>query len=274
LRLTNPGLPYGTTPTFWASVQYILPGEVATAHRHTAVALRFIMQGTGADTGVEGEKYDMNEGDLVLTPSWTWHDHEHKGDKPMVWLDVLDISLVRSLHATFFEPATKPRQEVGPLPDKSYRQFGSGTMCPLRGAYEGDINPLLVYPRSGAEEAILRASALPPDPYDDIALEYRNPLNGGSAMPTIGTVLQKLRPGAVCQAHRRTGSAVFYVIRGEGRTVVDGEVFDWGPGDFFAIPPWASRQHSNRSDENECLLFQVNDIPVLKKLGMYREEAA
>jgi gentisate 1,2-dioxygenase len=79
IRLTNPGLPYGTTPTFFASIQYILPGEVATAHRHAATALRFIMRGQGADTTVEGEKYEINEGDLVLTPSWAWHDHEHNG---------------------------------------------------------------------------------------------------------------------------------------------------------------------------------------------------
>src|SRR5882724_4876799 len=94
LRLTNPGLPYGTTPSLWASIQVILPGEVASAHRHAATALRFIMEGEGADTIVDGEQYVINEGDLVLTPSWTWHDHEHKGSKPMIWLDVLDISLV------------------------------------------------------------------------------------------------------------------------------------------------------------------------------------
>ncbi|MGF6931170.1 hypothetical protein OKW41_000309 [Paraburkholderia sp. UCT70] len=34
LRLHNPGLPFGTTPTFWASVQVNLPGEVATSRRH------------------------------------------------------------------------------------------------------------------------------------------------------------------------------------------------------------------------------------------------
>ncbi|HUN97642.1 MAG TPA: cupin domain-containing protein, partial [Bradyrhizobium sp.] len=117
LRLTNPGLPYGTTPTFWASIQYILPGEVASAHRHAATALRFIMQGSGADTIVGGEQYIINEGDLVLTPSWTWHDHEHRGSKPMVWLDVLDISLVRALHATFFEPSDAPRQNVNTISD-------------------------------------------------------------------------------------------------------------------------------------------------------------
>lgn len=112
LRLHNPGLPRGTTNTFWASIQVILPGEVATAHRHTANALRFIMQGEGAWTTVDGECYPMRTGDLVLTPSWAWHDHVHRGDQPMIWLDVLDISLMQALEATFFEPYTDGLQPV------------------------------------------------------------------------------------------------------------------------------------------------------------------
>ena len=274
LRLANLGLPFGTTPTFWASIQYILPGEIATAHRHTASALRFIMKGRGADTIVDGERYEMNEGDLVLTPAWTWHDHEHKGNEPMIWLDVLDISLVRSMHATFFEGSDKPRQAVSDIPDRSYRQFGSGIMRPLNDASVPELNPLLVYGAERAQEALRLAAELPPDPYDDTALEYLNPVTGGSALPTIGTVLQSLRPGMHTKPHRHTGSVVYYVMRGNGATIVDGTTFEWGPGDFMAIPPWAVHEHLNRSDDTPAMLFQVNDIPALKKLGLYREQAA
>jgi gentisate 1,2-dioxygenase len=274
LRLTNPGLPYGTTPTFFASIQYILPGEVATAHRHAATALRFIMQGKGADTIVDGEQYQINEGDLVLTPSWSWHDHEHKGDAPMIWLDVLDISLVRSLHATFFEGSAKPRQNVADVPDRSYREFGSGIMRPQRPNHSGLASPLLAYTSARAEEALRQAAGLEPDPYDDIALEYQNPLTGGPALPTLGTVLQMLRPGVTCKPHRHTGSVVYYIVRGSGSMTIDGQRFDWGKGDFIALPPWAVHAHANRSASEEAVMFQVNDIPVLKTLGLYREQAA
>ncbi|SAK65735.1 gentisate 1,2-dioxygenase [Caballeronia arationis] len=273
LRLANRGLPFGTTPTIWASIQYILPGEIATAHRHTASALRFIMKGHGADTIVDGERYEMNEGDLVLTPAWTWHDHEHKGDEPMIWLDVLDISLVRSMHATFFEGSEKPRQAVSEIPDRSYRRYGSGLMRPLNDASTPALNPLLVYSAERSQEALRLAAELPPDPFDDTALEYLNPLTGDSALPTIGTVLQSLRPGMHTKAHRHTGSVVYYVMRGKGATIVDGTTFEWGPGDFMAIPPWALHEHINRSDDTPAMLFQVNDFPALKKLGLYREEA-
>ena len=274
LRLANPGLAYGTTPTIWASIQYILPGEIATGHRHAATALRFVMKGSGADTIVEGEQYMMNEGDLVLTPSWTFHDHEHKGSEPMIWLDVLDISLVRSLDGVFFEPMREARQAVNHAGDRSFRQFGSGVMRPANARHQGPASPVLVYARARAEEALAQAAALEGDPFDDVLLEYQNPLTGGPALPTIGTALQLLRPGVECKAHRHTGSTVYYVLRGEGSTRVDDVAFDWGAGDFMAIPSWAAHQHKNRSRANEAVLFQVNDSPVLKALGLYREEAA
>jgi len=273
LRLTNPGLEYGTTPTFWASIQYILPGEVADAHRHAASALRFIMDGEGAETTVDGENYAFHKGDLVLTPSWTFHDHEHKGDKPMVWLDVLDITLVRKMEAVFFEPSDVPRRPVNHVPDRSYREFGSGIMRPMHAAPAMFSNPLLVYARARAEEALQQAAALDPDPFDDTALEYQNPLTGGPALPTIGTALQRLRPGIKLKAHRHTGSSVYYVVRGTGTTKVGKERFDWGPGDYVAIPPWAVHEHANRSPTQEAVLFHCNDFPAIKALGLWREQA-
>jgi len=274
LRLANPGLPYGTTPTFWASIQYIHPGEVATSHRHAADALRFVMQGSGTETTVDGELYVMRQGDLVLTPSWTWHDHENVTPHHMVWLDVLDISLVRSLHATFFEPFDKPRQPVAAEPDRSFRQFGSGLMRPVGARATRLASPVLAYGWERAIQALEMAAALTPDPFDDIILEYQNPLTGGPALPTIGTMLQMLRPGIETRAHRHTGSVVYYAVEGEGSMMIDDRRFDWGAGDFIALPPWARHSHANRSDKQRAVLFQVNDLVVLKALGLYREEDA
>lgn len=273
LRLSNPGLPYGTTPSFWASIQVILPGEVATAHRHTANALRFIMKGSGAWTTVDGQSYPMAEGDLVLTPSWTWHDHVHDGDEPMIWLDVLDISLVRSLSATFFEPYIRETQAVDAVRDRTWREFGSGIMRPTTPWQVPGLNPLLAYPATVAKRAVQCAMELPRDPHDDVVLEYQNPSNGSSAMRTLGTQLQTLRSGFAGRRRRHTGSKLYYVIRGEGCTEVGEQRFDWRRGDFMAIAPWAWHAHSNTS-ESDAWLFQVNDLPALKALGYYREEKA
>jgi len=272
LRLTNPGLAWGTTPTFWASIQYILPGEIATPHRHAASALRFVMEGHGTDTIVDGEQFDMHEGDLVLTPSWTFHDHESRSDKPMVWLDVLDISLVRALDAVFFEAHESERQTPSAIPDRSFRLYGSGIMRPVNPRHAKASSPVLAYSRERAEAALLAASALEPDPCVDTLLEYQNPLTGGPALPTIGTALQRLRPGFRGAPFRHTGSSVHYVARGEGVTTVNGERFAWGRGDFVAIPPWASYAFENASASDEAVLFHVNDHPALKALGLWREE--
>ncbi|MDA4848523.1 cupin domain-containing protein [Hoeflea poritis] len=272
LRLGNPGLEYGTTPTIWASIQFINPGEVATAHRHTASALRFIMHGKGANTIVDGEQYQMNEGDLVFTPNGAWHDHEHLGDEPMIWLDVLDISLVRSLEAVFYEGSDAPRQPVLNNPQASFSEYGSGIMRPTYPSRLERPNPLLAYPKARMEDAIHNAAMLEPDPHDDTILEFSNPLTGGPANPTIGTFFQRLRPGISLKPHRHTGSSVYHVVRGNGQTVVDDDVFEWAQGDFFSVPPWAKHAHANRSDSDDCLLFQVNDFPVMKTLGLWREE--
>ncbi len=272
LRLANPGLAWGTTPTFWASIQVILPGEVAEAHRHSANAFRFILKGRGCTTTVDGERYEMNEGDLVLTPSWTWHDHEHRGDQPMIWLDVLDINVMRSLHATFFEPYEGEKQPVRQIPDESARAYGSGLMRPPRTGLLPRGNPLLTYPRETAVAALKQAEGLTGDPFDDVILEYQNPLNGSSAMPTLAMTLQKIRPGFRGKAQRRTGSRVLVVVSGRGTSIIDGKRFEWGPGDFMAIRPWAWVEHHGTSGE-DAVLFQVNDSPTLDALGYYRAEA-
>ncbi|MES1162983.1 MAG: cupin domain-containing protein [Rhizobacter sp.] len=254
LRLANPGLPYGTTPTFWGSIQHILPGEIAGAHRHAPHAFRFIMQGSGAVTTVNGERYDMNVGDLVITPAGSWHDHEHLGSAPMTWLDGLDISLVKGLHAMYFEPYASYQQAVG-----------AG-----RPAAERD----LAYPWARAEGE-LRALAADgrPDPFDDFVLEYRNPVTGAPIFQPLGLGLQWLRPGARTRAHRHTGSALYYVVRGEGASVIADRRYEWAAGDFLALPPWAWHEHANRSVREEAILFRVDDLPALRALGLYREEA-
>lgn len=271
LRLTNPGLPYGTTTTLWCSIQYILPGEIATAHRHTATALRFIMDGEGAYTTVDGERYAMRKGDLVLTPSLCWHDHEHHGDEPMVWLDVLDISLVRSLDATMFEPGASELQAVSAVPEHAMLEYGSGLLRPVRRRQPEPAAPVPVYAWSKAIGALEAAAALDPDPYYDIAFEYRDPVRSGPALSTIGTILQRLRPGVRCRPHRNTGTSVLYVVRGHGSIEIEDARFDWGPGDFVSIPSWTSHALANASASEDAVLFHVNDRPALEKLGLFHE---
>jgi gentisate 1,2-dioxygenase len=273
IRLVNPGLPNGTTHTLWAAIQQVLPGEIATAHRHTPGALRFVIEGCGATTTVEGERYPMEVGDLLLTPSWTWHDHTNTGTERMIWLDGLDIPLVRAMHAVFFEPHPRPIQPVAEWPDHSMRSFGAGTLRPLQARASSRVSPLLVYKWARSYEALQTFAATKADLFDDVALEYQNPLTGGPALPTIGLAIQMLRPSVHTQAHRHVSSTVYHVVRGEGSTIVEGERLAWSERDFLVVPSWTWHEHANASASEPAILFQMNDAPAMEALGLYRHEA-
>jgi gentisate 1,2-dioxygenase len=275
LQLFNPGLEgrWATTNTMIAAVQLLLPGEVARAHRHTPTAIRFIMEGEGAYTAVDGERVYMAPGDLILTPSWAWHDHGNETDKLVVWMDGLDIPLVQALNAMFFQmyserqvPLTKPN-------NASVALHGHASLTPTWVKERPQSSPLLLYSwdRTWHSFGTLRDAA--GDEWDDIALEYTHPLTGRALLPTMSCWVQMLRPGKRLKAHRHTGSAVYYVVQGEGETVIDGVRFAWERGDIISLPSWALHEHANRSPRDPAILFSIQDRPVLEALGLYREEA-
>src|SRR5437660_10210334 len=146
LMLMNPGLggEASITGSLFAGLQLIMPGEVAPAHRHSQSALRFIIEGHGAYTAVDGERTAMQPGDFVITPSWTWHDHGNETKEPMVWLDGLDLALVDLLNAVFFEAYGEDRFPAGRPEGDSVARFGSG-LLPVDYERRGLTSPILNY---------------------------------------------------------------------------------------------------------------------------------
>jgi gentisate 1,2-dioxygenase len=262
MQLFNPGLggQWATTTTLIAAVQVLLPGEVARSHRHSPSAIRFIMQGNGAYTAVEGENVVMREGDLVLTPNWQWHDHGNETSETVVWMDGLDVPLVKALNCMFFEmhgerkyTQTKPVDGLRPTRTKK------GSM--------------LLYPWDQTLEALHALRSAEGSPTEGVALEYTHPQTGGPVLPTIGCRVQMIRAGERLKARRVTGSSVFCVAQGSGRTMIDGRAFDWGKGDIVVLPSWALHQHAN-TGQGDAVLFSIHDRPVIEALGLYREETA
>ncbi len=277
LILNNPGLAdlKTTTRNIYAGIQMVKPGEVAPAHRHTQSAIRFIIQGSGAYTSVEGERCFMEPYDLLLTPPWQWHDHGNETNEPVIWMDGLDINLVKSLDASFFEPYPDHKQPNTKPDNLSLKKYGGGALVPAWQRPAARLSsPLLIYKWAKTYEALrAMASAGEASPYDDVALSYVNPETGGSVLPTLSCWVQLLRPGIHTQAHRHTSSAVYHVVAGSGHTIINGRRFDWKKGDFLALPPWAWHEHGNASPTAEAILFSVTDLPVMEKLGLYREQA-
>jgi gentisate 1,2-dioxygenase len=268
LSLKNPGTAdyeiARATDTLWAAMQMVLPGEVAPAHRHTPAALRYIVEGSGAYTAVDGRRCEIEVGDFVITPNWSWHEHGNEGDVPMIWLDGLDLSIVHAMHAVFVE------RHEGPIPSQPEPPAALRTAT-LRPAIEiGKPAPTLVWKLSDALAALDALQDLDGDPFDDLRLEYCDPNTHGPALPTMAAYVQRLRRGADTRPHRHTSSVVYHVIDGEGRTIVDDVELHWAPGDTFAIPTWALHRHEPQGT-HDALLFSFTDEPAIKALGLLRE---
>ncbi|MFQ6028600.1 MAG: cupin domain-containing protein [Dehalococcoidia bacterium] len=270
LRLTTPGVERGATHTMTAALQLLLPGECAPAHRHTPTALRWILKGEGAYTTVQGDKCWMEPGDLILTPSWTWHDHANEGTEPMIWLDGLDVPLVRYLRANFYEPFPEDQQPVVGVGDSELR-YASGALRPAWEDNQTPYSPLWHYKWDRTYDALTKLAQIDSSPFDDVAMEFSDPATGGPVLRTMSCWIQLLRPGIQTRAHRQTSSAVYHAFKGNGYSVIDGQRFDWNEGDFFVVPSWAWHEHANESGE-EAVLFSIQDIPVMKSLSLYREE--
>ena len=270
IRLVNPGLAEKelTTHTMLLSFQLIQPGEVAPCHRHTMAAIRFILQGKGAYTNVDGQKMVMEDGDLILTPQWSWHEHAHEGDKPMVWIDGLDVPFVQSLQVISFEPY---RQGRFPVNEGIDPQAYYGMARPVGENGEPRM-PLLHYRWRDTYPSLQRLAAGSANPHDGVALEYVNPATGGSTLPTMSCRIQMLRPGDRTRSHRHTSTSIYHAFRGSGTTIINGEPFHWEKGDSFVVPLWHWHEHVNASSKEEAILFSMHDEPVLRAFGLYREE--
>jgi gentisate 1,2-dioxygenase len=275
LILRNPGLggQPAATSRLYAGMQLVLPHEIAPAHYHAACAIRFVVEGHGAHTAVDGEKILMEPGDLVLTPAWTVHDHGNDTDVPMIWLDGLDLPLVNGLECSFFSEIETKSQKLTRPDNESERLYATGQMRPSWIQWTKNYSPLAKFPWRQTERALFDAfeSKAEGSPTDGILFEYTNPMTGGAVLPTMGCYVQLLAPGMHTEAHRHTTSAVYHVVRGSGTTIVDGKPVAWQERDTFALPGWAVHEHIN-SGSRPALLFSFTDDPTLRSLGFYQEQ--
>jgi len=272
LVLENPALrgESQVTPTLYAGVQLVMPGETAPTHRHSASALRFVLEsGDGAYTAVDGERTTMHAGDFILTPSWTYHDHGNPGDAPAIWLDGLDIPLVNLFSASFAEHHPDETQPVTRPEGDALTRYGHALM-PIDFT-PGRRSPLLSYPYAPSRDALDRlARNGPVHPAHGIKMQYVNPATGGYPMPTIAAFLQLLPAGFETAPYRSTDATIFCVAEGHGTSRVGDETFAWSPRDIFVAPSWQPVSHAPRG--GEAVLFSFSDRPAQKALGLWREQ--
>lgn len=252
-----------TTTNLASGLQILQPGEHADAHRHTVAALRFMMEGSGAVTWVDGKRCEMAEGDLILTPSWCWHEHRNEGDRRVVWFDGLDVPLVQYLSSAFLEFG--PRGEVPEQYDDAVIRAGAAPLNPP--ANYRYHSPRYRYEASAIGVAL---DATPPEVDGSRLLRYVNPLTGGPVMPTLDCYALRLRAGAHTRAYRTTNNAVAVVARGSGTSRVGDKTIAWEKGDVFTLPHWHWISHC--ADEADSQVFLMTDRALLEGMGYLRTE--
>ncbi|WP_420225464.1 gentisate 1,2-dioxygenase [Pigmentiphaga litoralis] len=271
LILENPAMRGNSsiTQTLYAGLQLILPGEIAPAHRHTQSALRLVLDGEGAYTAVDGERTTMKRGDFIITPAWTYHDHGNLGDTPVVWLDGLDIPLLRFFDAGFAEHGhTLAQSELRPEGDALAR-YGNNMLPMDFQQTAAQPTKVFVYPFARTRESLLSIARTASDPHMGHKLRFVNPATGASPMPTMGAFAQHLPAGFETQPHRSTDGTVYACLEGEGVAEINGQAFAFQPNDVFVVPSWHTLRLQARQD---TILFSYSDRPAQQSLGLWREQ--
>lgn len=272
LVLANPGLGLENmqaTPSIYIGMQLILPGETAPNHRHSPSAVRFVVEGDGGFTVVEGEKCPMEPGDLILTPSGLWHEHGHSGSGPVVWMDALDLPLIYGLEASYCtegEPQTI-RNEA----DASQTRYRRAGLVPYKALQRARANyPLVRFPWREVKAALADLATVTPRG-EAVRLAYVNPETGAECMPILGFSAIELRPGETLRLPRQSASSVINVVDGSGTAEIDGVSLAFDRFDTMAVPTHAEVKLENASATKPAHLFVVDDAPMQKKLGFYED---
>jgi gentisate 1,2-dioxygenase len=272
LVLENPAMPGGSriTATMYAGYQLIMPGEIAPAHRHTASALRMVLEGNGGYTAVAGEKTPMSRGDFIITPSWGWHDHGQENQSPVIWVDGLDLHMVNFYEAAFMDHMNDKSQILTKSIGQSVAEYGSGLGPMKPHSPFGLTTPIFNYTYDRSRPALMQVAAnTDPDAHLGYALRYLNPQTGDWAMPTIAAWLSHLPKGFETKAMRSTDGRSIVVLEGELTLDLDGKTFTAGESDVVAIPSWVwSRIRASK----DAVFFTFSDRAAQEKIGIYREE--
>lgn len=268
LALCNPGrglTNMQATAGMYLGMQLVLPGEVAPNHRHTPNAVRIVVEGEGGYTAVEGGRYPMEHGDLILTPTGLWHEHHHEGSGPLIWLDVLDLPMIAALDASYAIAGVPQAPRVVP------NAYTSGGVAPITtGTRSAERYPMLRFEWRKVRPALeaLGATVARGTP---VQLAYVNPETGGDVLNTLAFSSLMVRPGEAITLPRISPSRILHVVDGEGTAQVNGSPLALTRADTFCVPNFGIVRLANRSSEQSLFLIEANESPVHRKLGLYEE---
>jgi len=278
IGLGNPGLGGNAyiSPTLWAAIQYLGPKETAPEHRHAQNAFRFVVEGEGVWTVVNGDPVRMSRGDFLLTPGWHFHGHHNMSDQPMAWIDGLDIPFCHQNDVGFFEFGSERVTDYAtPQFSRAERLWGHAGLRPLSGLENTVSSPLAAYRWAATDMALTEQLLLEEEgqpatiEQGHAAIRYVNPTTGGDVMPTIRAEFHRLRQGTETKGRREVGSSVFQVFEGRGEVSLNGAAYKLEKGDLFVVPSWV---HWVLRAETPFDLFRFSDAPIMERLNFARTQ--
>jgi gentisate 1,2-dioxygenase len=290
IALANPSLggrPFAT-PTLWAAIQYLMPGEDAPEHRHTQHAFRFVVAGEGVWTVVNGDPVAMRRGDFLPQGGWAWHAHHNDAATPMAWIDGLDIPFSYYTESQFFEfgrDQISAAERMTPERSRSERLWGHAGLQPVARHAMGPSTPLLAYRWVDTDRALREQLLLEDEGYPSTldpghaAVRYSNPVNGADVLPTIRCEMHRVRPSRTTPERREVGSSVYQVFDGTGIVVVGDSSWSVARGDMFVVPSWqpltlTAAPEQGDSESGALDLFRFSDAPILEALHAHRVQVA
>jgi gentisate 1,2-dioxygenase len=283
IALANPSLggkPYAT-PTLWAAIQYLMPGEDAPEHRHSQHAFRFVVEGEGVWTVVNGDAVRMSRGDFLPQAGWNWHAHHNGAKELMAWIDGLDIPFACYTESQFFEVGRErvsPAERTTPERSRAERLWGHPGLRPVSKPCATPATPLLAYRWADTDRALADQLALEQEGEEDdvatlsaghAAVRFTNPTSGGDALPTIRAEMHRVRAGAQTLTRREVGSSVFQVFDGDGTVRVGERSWSVARGDLFVVPSWAPFT-AQAATTAHLDLFRFSDAPIFEALHAQR----
>ncbi|MGW4807574.1 cupin domain-containing protein [Kitasatospora sp. NPDC004272] len=286
IALANPALggrPFAT-PTLWAAIQYLMPGEDAPEHRHTQHAFRFVVEGEGVWTVVGRDPVAMRRGDFLPQAGWNWHAHHNATSEPMAWIDGLDIPFQYTSEAQFFEfgrDEISDAERTTPDRSRAERLWGHPGLRPVAARRPGPGSPLLAYRWEHTDRALADQLALEAEGFGGTvepghaAVRFTDPATAGDVLPTIRAEVHRIARGAGTAPVRETGSSVYQVFDGSGTVTVGERTWTVARGDLFTVPSWQpfsvrSEAGATDSDSGALDLFRFSDAPIFEALQLQR----
>lgn len=276
----------GLAPGIQVAVNVLRPGERTRAIRHNSTQLDFCIRGRGRAV-VGGRTIDFEQYDVWNTPSMATYAIANDADEPQVRLTYSNAALLEQLNIHVVEddpPAPAASGDNAEPSEAAVNPFGTfrlGDDGAHLMPYEQLINPTAVPSRP--LHWPWRQVKAHLDELVALGKEYRgrrlyllfNPATGrtnGTTHSFFATMTIR-PPNIVDRPHRHTSAAINYYFGGRGRSTVDGQRFEWGPGDLmFSAPGWGVHNHASHGEPVYELTVQDSPVNIAMESLLWQED--